>query len=384
MTNNPGQIVHVDLVGRPYDIHIGKGLLAQTPALLQPVLNRPLVAIVTDANVAKLHLPNLQKALDSAGIRHVTHIVPAGEASKDFSHLENLCDWLLDAKIERKDLVIALGGGVIGDLTGFAASILRRGVRFVQIPTTLLAQVDSSVGGKTAVNTRHGKNLIGAFHQPVMVLADLDVLATLPGREFRAGYAEIVKYGALGDRDFFGWLDTHLEAVMQLQNEALMTAIAKSCAAKAAIVQRDEREENTRALLNLGHSFGHAYEALTHYSDALLHGEGVAIGMVLALRLSSEIGLCPPADVDLLEKHLARAGLPVTPADITGAPFATADLMTAMAQDKKVDDGVMTLVLAHGLGAAFLSQDVASETLLDFLDRHGSGRQGSGQPESGL
>lgn len=373
MTNNPEQIVHVDLVGRPYDIHIGRGLLGRTPALLQPLLNRPLVAIVTDENVAKLHLPTLQKALESAGIRHVTHIVPAGEASKNFAHLESLCGWLLDEKIERKDLLIALGGGVIGDLTGFAAAILRRGVRFVQIPTTLLAQVDSSVGGKTAVNTRHGKNLIGAFHQPVMVLADLDALASLPTREFRAGYAEIVKYGALGDRDFFIWLNENLNAVMKLDTDALMTAIARSCAAKAAIVQRDEREENTRALLNLGHSFGHAYEALTHYSDALLHGEGVAIGMVLALRLSAETGLCPPEDADMLEHHLARAGLPVTPAEITGAPFATADLMAAMAQDKKVDDGVMTLVLARKLGEAFLSQDTTPETLYDFLDRRGSG-----------
>lgn len=354
-----------------YDIHIGAGLLQSCAPLLSKLLKRPFVAIVTDEKVAQAHLENLTQTLDSAGISHVTKIMPPGEASKSFTGLETLVDWLLDNKVERQDMVIALGGGVIGDLTGFAASTLRRGVRFTQIPTTLLAQVDSSVGGKTGINVPQGKNLVGAFHQPSLVLADLDVLQTLPDREFRAGYAEIVKYAAICDRPFFDWLESNLDALKNRDSQALSYAIAKSCQTKADIVAQDEKEHGARALLNLGHTFAHAYENLTGYSDNLLHGEAVGLGMAQAARLSVDLGLCPETDAQALVNHLASAGLPISQTDVKGGPFEATNLVNAMAQDKKVSQGVMTFILMKAIGKAFITNDVSAKQITTFLQNQG-------------
>ena len=354
-----------------YDIHIGAGLLRSCAPFLSPLLKRPFVAIVTDENVAQAHLESLTQTLDSAGISHVTKIMPPGEASKSFTGLETLVDWLLDNKVERQDMVIALGGGVIGDLTGFAASTLRRGVRFTQIPTTLLAQVDSSVGGKTGINVPQGKNLVGAFHQPSLVLADLDVLQTLPDREFRAGYAEIVKYAAICDRPFFDWLESNLDALKSRDSQALSYAIAKSCQTKADIVTQDEKEHGARALLNLGHTFAHAYENLTGYSDNLLHGEAVGLGMAQAARLSVDLGLCPETDAQTLVNHLASAGLPISQTDVKGGPFEATNLVNAMAQDKKVSQGVMTFILMKAIGKAFITNDVSAKQITTFLQNQG-------------
>ena len=354
-----------------YDIHIGGGLLRSCAPLLSKLLKRPFVAIVTDEKVAQAHLENLTQTLDSAGISHVTKIMPPGEASKSFTGLETLVDWLLDNKVERQDMVIALGGGVIGDLTGFAASTLRRGVRFTQIPTTLLAQVDSSVGGKTGINVPQGKNLVGAFHQPSLVLADLDVLQTLPDREFRAGYAEIVKYAAICDRPFFDWLESNLDALKSRDSQALSYAIAKSCQTKADIVAQDEKEHGARALLNLGHTFAHAYENLTGYSDNLLHGEAVGLGMAQAARLSVDLGLCPETDAQALVNHLASAGLPISQTDVKGGSFEATNLVNAMAQDKKVNQGVMTFILMKAIGKAFITNDVSAKQIITFLQNQG-------------
>ena len=354
-----------------YDIHIGGGLLRSCAPLLSKLLKRPFVAIVTDEKVAQAHLENLTQTLDSAGISHVTKIMPPGEASKSFTGLETLVDWLLDNKVERQDMVIALGGGVIGDLTGFAASTLRRGVRFTQIPTTLLAQVDSSVGGKTGINVPQGKNLVGAFHQPSLVLADLDVLQTLPDREFRAGYAEIVKYAAICDRPFFDWLESNLDALKNRDSQALSYAIAKSCQTKADIVAQDEKEHGARALLNLGHTFAHAYENLTGYSDNLLHGEAVGLGMAQAARLSVDLGLCPETDAQALVNHLASAGLPISQTDVKGGSFEATNLVNAMAQDKKVNQGVMTFILMKAIGKAFITNDVSAKQITTFLQNQG-------------
>ena len=368
--------VNVSLPGSPnlnrsYDIHIGSGLLESCASLISPLLKRDFVAIVTDENVAKSHLEGLTQTLDRAEITHVTKIMPPGEASKSFTGLEALMHWLLDNKVERQDMVIALGGGVIGDLTGFAAATLRRGVRFTQIPTTLLAQVDSSVGGKTGINVPQGKNLVGAFHQPSLVLADLDVLQTLPDREFRAGYAEIVKYAAICDRPFFDWLEDNLDALNNRNNDALSFAIAKSCQTKADIVAQDEKEHGARALLNLGHTFAHAYENLTGYSDNLLHGEAVGLGIAQAVQLSVHLGICTEADAQALVNHLAKAGLPVSQADIKGGPFKATDLVNAMAQDKKVSQGVMTFILMKAIGEAFITNDVSATQLTAFLQNQG-------------
>lgn len=354
-----------------YDIHIGAGLLRSCAPFLSKLLTRPFVAIVTDEKVAQVHLENLTQTLDSAGISYVTKIMPPGEASKSFTGLETLVDWLLDNKVERQDMVIALGGGVIGDLTGFAASTLRRGVRFTQIPTTLLAQVDSSVGGKTGINVPQGKNLVGAFHQPSLVLADLDVLQTLPDREFRAGYAEIVKYAAICDRPFFDWLESNLDALKNRDIQALSYAIEKSCQTKADIVAQDEKEHGARALLNLGHTFAHAYENLTGYSDNLLHGEAVGLGMAQAARLSVDLGLCPETDAQALVNHLASVGLPISQTDVKGGPFEATNLVNAMAQDKKVSQGVMTFILMKAIGKAFITNDVSAKQITTFLQNQG-------------
>lgn len=357
----------VALGARSYRIDIGAGLLAHTPAALKEHFARPKTAIITDRNVAKLHLETLTRALDDHGFEHSNHILPPGEATKSFDQLIALCDDLLAAGIERQDTIIALGGGVIGDLGGFAAAILRRGVKFIQIPTSLLAQVDSSVGGKTGINSKHGKNLIGAFHQPAAVLADIDLLATLPAREFRAGYAEVVKYGALGDAALFDWLEQTREAIFSGDREARMTMIAACCNAKAEIVARDERESGARALLNLGHTFGHALEAAAGYSARLLHGEGIAIGMVLAARLSEQLEYCAPGAAARIENHLNDAGLPTRIGDIDGDICGPDELLDIMMQDKKTVAGKMNLILLNKLGDAFITGDVTAERLRAFL-----------------
>lgn len=359
--------VTVELGDRAYDILVGPGLIANAGTYLKPLLRRARLAIVTDETVAGLHLPALQKGLDAAGIHHDAIVLPAGEGTKSFAQLEKLTEWLLEAGIERGDLVVALGGGVVGDLTGFAAAILRRGVDFAQIPTTLLSQVDSSVGGKTGINTRQGKNLAGAFHQPRIVLADVAALETLPMREFLAGYAEVVKYGLIGDRTFFDWLEENLDRLKSGDVDVRIHAIVKSCKAKAATVAADEREGGVRALLNLGHTFGHALEAATGFSQRLVHGEGVAIGMALAFGLSARLGLCSGQDATRVRHHLQRAGLPACLADVPGSlPDADA-LIALMGQDKKVQDGKLTFILARGIGEAFITRDVDPDALRALL-----------------
>lgn len=359
--------VHVDLPGRAYDIEIAPGLIDQAGARIAPFLTRPRVAVVTDETVAGLHLNALRAGLTAGGVDMVHMAVPAGEASKSWAQLTKVADWLLDQQIERGDIVIAFGGGVIGDLTGFAAAILRRGVRFIQIPTTLLAQVDSSVGGKTGINTGHGKNLIGAFHQPSLVLADTALLGTLTARDFLAGYGEVAKYGLLGDADFFAWLERH-GPDLSTDPAALVEAVRRSCAMKAGIVMRDEREAGERALLNLGHTFCHALESATGYSDRLLHGEGVAIGCDLAFRLSAKLGLCPQEDPSRLAAHLADMGTKRSLADIPGTLPDSDALIALMGQDKKVVDGAIRFILARGIGAAFQTADVPRAALKEVLD----------------
>jgi 3-dehydroquinate synthase len=365
-------IVHVGLGERAYDIVIGHGVLAELGARIAALRPGARTAIVTDQSVAKHWLEPAEAALAAAGVATTRIVTGEGEAVKSYAGLEQVSEALIAAKIERNDLVIALGGGVIGDLTGFAASIVRRGVDFVQVPTTLLAQVDSSVGGKTGINSPHGKNLLGAFHQPVLVIADTQVLDTLSPRQFRAGYAEVVKYGVLGDAKFFAWLEANRAEIVN-GGAAREHAIAESCRAKAAIVARDERETGDRALLNLGHTFGHALEAATGFSDRLFHGEGVSIGMVLASELSAELGMIPASDAARVAKHLADSGLPTRLQEIAGFSqegLADADaLMALMAQDKKVKRGRLTFILLKALGQAVIVNDVQPQLVRDFLAR---------------
>jgi len=362
------RVVPVPLPGRAYDVVIGKGVLADAGSQIARLFPGAKAAIVTDATVAVLHLEALEAALQPVAVRGRI-VLPAGEATKSFTHLQSLSEQLLETGLERQDILIALGGGVIGDLAGFAASILRRGVRFVQIPTTLLAQVDSSVGGKTGINTPQGKNLIGAFHQPSLVLADTDILATLPPRQMRAGYAEVAKYGLLGDAAFFAWLERNWQPVFAGDPAILADAVETSVKAKAAIVVRDETEAGDRALLNLGHTFGHALEAFAGYSDRLLHGEGVAIGMCLAFRLSEELKLIPPGTAARVAAHIAVVGLPTRIADIPGPQPTTNELVRLMGQDKKVRSGRLTFILVRAIGEAFVSRDVPEATVRAFLDR---------------
>lgn len=359
--------VKVPLGDRSYEVLIGPGLLGRAAALIGARLGAARCAVVTDENVARFHLAAVETALKQDG-RHVGSIVlPPGEKTKSFGVLEPLCERLLELGLERGDLVVALGGGVIGDLAGFAASILRRGARFVQIPTSLLAQVDSSVGGKTGIDTPQGKNLIGAFHQPGLVLADTDTLATLPERELRAGYAEVAKYGLLGDAPFFAWLERNYKGVFALEAEPLTNAVETSVKAKAGIVGRDEMEQGERALLNLGHTFGHAYEAFCGYSERLLHGEAIAIGMCQAFRFSKAEGYCDAAAAERVAAHFAAVGLPTRIADIPGAKPDIDTLMKLMAQDKKVRQGRLTFILARGVGEAFIARDVPAEAVRGFL-----------------
>ncbi len=362
------EIVRVALSDRSYDIIIGAGLLQQAGAHIARVAPEAACAIVTDENVARLHLPTLEQSLKDAGLRYVTIVVQPGEASKSLAVYGRVCDEALAAKIERRDLIVALGGGVVGDLAGFVAASVRRGSRFVQIPTTLLSQVDSSVGGKTGINSPHGKNLIGAFHQPSLVLADVDVLQTLPPREFRAGYAEVVKYGLIGDIRFFEWLEADAEAVFHSRPEQIC-AIAVSCETKATIVARDETEQGERALLNLGHTFGHAFERLTGYDSArLVHGEGVAIGMVCAAHFSARLGLCDFSVAERVERHLKGVGLPTKIRDIAGWSADARAILDAMYQDKKVERGALTFILMRGIGQAFIAKSVEANDVLKFLE----------------
>lgn len=368
----PARTVDVALPGRAYEVLIGPGLLGGAGRQIASRFPNARCAIVTDENVAHHHLPILQAALEAEGkLKGAPIILPPGETTKSFSALAPLCERLLETGLERGDLVVAFGGGVIGDLAGFAASILRRGVRFVQVPTTLLAQVDSSVGGKTGINTPQGKNLIGTFHQPSLVLADTDVLRTLPPREMRAGYAEVAKYGLLGDKAFFEWLEGHAPAVFRYDLTSLIHAIETSVRAKADIVIRDEHESGDRALLNLGHTFGHALEAWTGYSNRLLHGEGVSIGMCLAFRFSEALGLSAKGTAERVTRHIDAAGLPTRISQIPGQNahgMANADeLVRLMGQDKKVRDGKLTFILVRDIGEAFVSRDVTEDAVRQFL-----------------
>jgi 3-dehydroquinate synthase len=362
--------VDVALGDRAYDIIIGRDVLASLGARLAALRPGVRTAIVTDRTVAKHWLEQTEASLGAAGIQTSRIIVEEGEGSKSYAGLEKVSEALIAAKIERNDLVIALGGGVVGDLAGFAAAVLRRGVDFVQVPTSLLAQVDSSVGGKTGINSPQGKNLIGAFHQPVLVIADTSVLDTLSPRQFRAGYAEVAKYGILGDEAFFTWLETSHADIFS-GSAAREHAIATSCRAKAAIVSRDERETGERALLNLGHTFGHALEAATGFSDRLFHGEGVSVGMVLAAQFSAQLGMISPVDATRVERHLAAVGLPTRLQDIAGFAqegLADADaLMALMAQDKKVKRGKLTFILLEAVGRAVIAKDVEPALVRDFL-----------------
>lgn len=361
------QTVRVELGDRSYDIVVGPGLLDQAGDEIARRHPGAALAVVTDRNVADTHLPTLERALDAAGIRHSRILVEPGEASKAFGPLQTVLDGILAARLERNDLVVALGGGVVGDLAGFAAAIARRGMTFVQLPTSLLAQVDSSVGGKTGINSRHGKNLVGAFHQPSLVLADTAILSTLPPREFRAGYAEVVKYGLINDPKFFDWLGLHWRDVFA-GGPARVEAVAHCCRAKAAIVAADEFETGSRALLNLGHTFGHALEAATGYSGRLVHGEGVAIGMAMAFRFSERLGLCGGNAVGEVCGHLQAVGLPVSLDALSDCDVSADTLLTHIRQDKKVSRGALTFILATGIGAAFVSRDVDPDAVRSFLE----------------
>jgi 3-dehydroquinate synthase len=364
--------VPVALAGHAYEVVIGEGLVDGAARYIAPLLARPLAPIVMDEIVGDLHGPRLIGALAAAGLEPRPVLIPPGEGSKSFDQLAALCDALLALELDRGDIVIAFGGGVTGDLAGFAAAIFKRGIDFVQIPTTLLAQVDSSVGGKTAIDTPRGKNLVGAFHQPRLVLADLGLLETLPQRELLAGYGEVLKYGLLGDADFFAWLEENGTRVLARESEALAHAVRRCVEMKAAIVAEDERESGRRALLNLGHTFAHAIEAECGYDEALRHGEAVALGCALAFRLSARLGLCPTADAERVTAAIAGAGLPAGMADVPGQPFSAAGLITRMAQDKKVREGALVFILARGIGQAFVARHVDRADLTAFLQDEGA------------
>ncbi len=357
------EVVQVALGDRSYDVRVGEGLIERASAEIRPYLERPRVAVLTDEAVAEMHLGALQSGLAAEGIGNVALALPVGEATKSWDMLERSVEWMLEERIERRDVMIALGGGVIGDLGGFAAAILRRGIRFVQVPTTLLAQVDSSVGGKTGINSPHGKNLVGSFHQPSLVLADTSVLETLPRRDFLAGYGEVVKYGLLGDADFFEWLEGNGRTLVEGDRDLRARAVRRSVEMKAEIVARDETEQGDRALLNLGHTFGHALEAATNYGDRLLHGEGVALGCVLAFEMSARMGLCSQEEPVRVRAHLEAMGMNVDLADIPGDLPDAGTLIDLMKQDKKVIDGQLRMVLVRGIGAAFVAEDVPRDVL---------------------
>ena len=359
--------VSVNLGERAYEIEIGAGFLGHVASAVEDVSPGARCAIVTDANVNKLHGNHLRSTLDQANIDHATIEVPAGETSKSWEFLQTVVDDIIHHRLERNDLVLAFGGGVVGDLAGFAASITRRGMKFIQLPTSLLAQVDSSVGGKTGINSKHGKNLVGAFHQPSRVIIDLDILKTLPEREFRAGYAEVAKYGLIAYPDFFQWLEEN-HTDISAHGPSLGKAIAQSCQAKAEIVAADETEKGQRALLNLGHTFGHALEGYTGYDgNRLVHGEGVAIGMVLAHEFSNHMNLCSVDDVQRVTNHLEEVGLPTRIDQIPGEKPSVDTLMNFIGQDKKVKRGALTFILTNGIGKAYIADDVPPDEVSRFL-----------------
>ncbi|HTE75279.1 MAG TPA: 3-dehydroquinate synthase [Xanthobacteraceae bacterium] len=363
-------VVPVVLGPRSYDIAIGRGVISTLGTRIAALRPGAKAFIVTDQNVAHHAMPAAEAALKRAGVPTGQMVVPPGEASKSYRVFEQVCEAILNAQIERDDLVIALGGGVIGDLAGFAAAVVRRGLDYVQVPTTLLAQVDSSVGGKTAIDSGHGKNLIGAFHQPILVVADTALLDTLPKREFRAGYTELVKYGLLGDTAFFAWLEAHWREIFAESssgNPAREQAVAVACRAKAAIVARDERETGERAFLNFGHTFGHALEAGCGFSDRLLHGEAIAIGMVLALEFSARHGLLPLSEAERVRRHFAEVGLPTSPSDISGPLPGIDRMMELIGQDKKVKRGMLTFILARAIGSVVIETGVDAHQVRDFL-----------------
>jgi len=360
--------LRVELGERSYDILVGEGLVATAGERIGAIAGSRETVIITDETVAPLYLGALEASLDTAAIPYAAVVLPPGEGTKDLDYLGWLTDRLLERRIERRTVLIALGGGVIGDITGFAAGIVLRGLDFMQIPTTLLAQVDSSVGGKTGINTGQGKNLLGVFHQPGLVLADIGVLDTLDDRQLRAGYAEVAKYGLINDEPFFAWLENHGPALCEGDRSARRHAVTTSCEAKAAIVAADEREAGQRALLNLGHTFGHALEAETGYGDALLHGEAVAIGMVMAFDLSARFGLCPLDDAARVRRHLAAVGLPTGLDAVPGRAWSIDNLLDHMARDKKVTGGRVRFVLAHGIGQSFIAGDVDIGDVRRFLE----------------
>ena len=356
--SDSSSVLTVALGDRSYPIYIGSQLIDRSGTLLSPLIRHRSTFIVSDENVAPHYLNRLRTALDEASIKSATLVLPAGEATKDYTHLQHVINAFLDGKVERSTAAIALGGGVIGDLTGFAAAVTLRGIDYVQIPTTLLAQVDSSVGGKTGINTAQGKNLVGSFHQPIAVIADIETLKTLPDRELRAGYAEVCKYGLLGDAEFWQWLETNGANVLAGEPQAVSYAVKTSCATKARIVAQDEKEAGRRALLNLGHTFAHALEAELGYTGHLLHGEAVAIGTLMAFELSVKMGLCPAEDARRVRSHFEQMRLTTAPPE--DAKSLEIDvLINHMAQDKKVKDGKLTFVLVRSIGQAFLTQDVA-------------------------
>ena len=359
---NDAQRLRVELGVRGYDIVVGSRLLTQAGALIAAVVRHKRVIVVTDANVARLHLDTLCRSLAAASLAHETIVVPPGEATKDFAHFQKLCEDILALGIERATPIVALGGGVVGDLAGFAAATLLRGLDYIQVPTTLLAQVDSSVGGKTAIDTRLGKNLVGAFHQPILVIADIDTLSTLPRRELLAGYAEVVKYGLIRDRGFYEWLETRAGELLAGNPVLCRDAVLRSCAAKAAVVAADERESGERALLNFGHTFGHALEAATGFGQTLLHGEAVALGMRMAFDLSATLRLCPAESASRVRRHFETAGLRMAVGKLDAD-----DLLALMRKDKKITDGRISLILAHDIGQAFVSRDIAPDILREFL-----------------
>lgn len=361
------EALRVALGARSYDILIGENLLTEAGRHIAPLLSRPRVVIVSDAHVASLHLDTLTNALETAAIGWSHLALPRGEATKSWPFLTQTVDWLLDAQVERGDIVIALGGGVIGDLVGFAAAILRRGVRFVQVPTSLLAQVDSSVGGKTGINTPQGKNLVGAFHQPSLVLADTGTLDTLAPRDFLAGYGEVVKYGLLGDAAFFEWLEANGPALAAGDMLKRIEAVRRSCQMKADIVARDETEQGERALLNLGHTFCHALEAATGYSGRLLHGEGVAIGCALAFETSARLGLCSQESPSRVRAHLKNMKMKADLSDIEGELPDADGLISLMMHDKKVKAGTLNFIMARGIGEAFVTSEVPHDILESVL-----------------
>jgi 3-dehydroquinate synthase len=358
----------VDLGQRSYEILIGRGRVAEAGMRMLPLLKQKRVVAVTDANVARHHLEGLERSVRAAGIAIDSIVLEAGEQTKSFAGLEALLTRLLELGIERRTTLVALGGGVIGDLTGFAASVALRGIDFVQIPTTLLAQVDSSVGGKTGIDTPQGKNLVGAFHQPRLVLADTGTLDTVPRRQMLAGYAEVAKYGLINDPQFFTWLESNGVDVIERADGPLRHAVLESCRNKARVVAADEREQDARALLNLGHTFGHALEAECGYTDELLHGEAVAIGMVMAFDLSAQLGLCSLEDAARVQRHLASVGLPTSPAWIDGREWSAERLIRHMGRDKKVKDGRIAFVLAKGIGRAFFPAHAALGEISALLE----------------